>query len=134
MEAAMEAYVAEHTMEEVEAVMQENQIPCQRVYELEDCISDPHWKARETITEWDDPMLGHVTGLGLINKFKNNPSKIWRGAPLFGMDNRDILRDLGYTDEEIDGLYAKGITNEFDRDTTIKRYRLKEVIPHMKDE
>ena len=134
MEAAMEKYVSEHTMEEVEAVMQENQIPCQRVYELEDCISDPHWIARETITEWDDPMLGHVTGLGLINKFKNNPSKIWRGAPLFGMDNRDILRDLGYTDEEIDGLYEKGITNEFDRETTIKRYRLKEVIPHMKDE
>lgn len=132
MEAAMEKFVSEHTMEEVEAIMQENQIPCQRVYELEDCLNDPHWQARETITEWDDPMMGRVKGLGLINKFKNNPSKIWRGAPLFGMDNKDILRDLGYSDEEIKELYDKKITREFDLETTIKRYRLDQVIPHMR--
>lgn len=132
MEKAMEKYVSEHTMEEVEAEMQAHQIPCQRVYELEDCLNDPHWKARGTITEWDDPMMGHITGLGLINKFKRNPSEIWRGAPLFGMDNRDILKDLGYDDAKIDELYEQGIVNEFDLDTTIKRYRLDEVIPHMR--
>lgn len=131
MEKAMEQYVSEHTMEEVEAEMQANQIPCQRVYELEDCLNDPHWKARGTITEWDDPMMGHVTGLGLINKFKNNPSEIWRGAPLFGMDNKDILKDLGYSEDEITKLYEKGITTEFDLEKTIKRYRLDEIVPHM---
>lgn len=132
MEAAIEKFVSEHTMEEVEAIMQANQIPCQRVYELEDCLNDPHWKARESVMEWDDPMMGRVTGLGLMNKFKNNPSKIWRGSPLFGMDNKDILKDLGYSDEEIKELYEKGITKEFDLETTIKRYRLNEVIPHMR--
>lgn len=84
--------------------------------------------------EWDDPMLGHVTGLGLLSKFKNHPSEIWRGAPLFGMDNRDILTDLGYSKEEIDDYYSRGILNEFDRETTIKRYRLREVMPHMRKE
>lgn len=132
MEAAVEKFVSEHTMEEVESIMQANQIPCQRVYDLQDCLDDPHWQARETVTEWDDPMMGRVKGLGLINKFKNNPSQIWRGAPLFGMDNRDILRDLGYSDEEIQNLYDKGITKEYDLETTIKRYRLDEVIPHMR--
>lgn len=132
MEAAMEKFVSEHNMEEVETIMQANQIPCQRVYELEDCLNDPHWKARESVMEWDDPMMGRVTGLGLMNKFKNNPSEIWRGSPLFGMDNKDILRDLGYSDEEIKELYEKGITREFDLETTIKRYRLNEVIPHMR--
>lgn len=132
MEAAMEKFVSEHSMEEVEAIMQANQIPCQRVYDLEDCLNDPHWKARESVMEWDDPMMGRVTGLGLMNKFKNNPSEIWRGSPLFGMDNKDILRDLGYSDEEIKEMYEKGITREFDLETTIKRYRLNEVIPHMR--
>jgi L-carnitine CoA-transferase/bile acid-CoA hydrolase len=132
MEAAIEKFVSEHTMEEVEAIMQANQIPCQRVYELEDCLNDPHWKARQSVMEWDDPMMGRVTGLGLMNKFKNNPSEIWRGSPLFGMDNKDILRDLGYSDEEVKELYEKGITREFDLETTIKRYRLNEVIPHMR--
>lgn len=132
MEAAMEKFVSEHSMEEVETIMQANQIPCQRVYDLEDCLNDPHWKARESVMEWDDPMMGRVTGLGLMNKFKNNPSEIWRGSPLFGMDNKDILRDLGYSDEEIKEMYEKGITREFDLETTIKRYRLNEVIPHMR--
>lgn len=132
MEAAMEKFVSEHTMEEVEAIMQANQIPCQRVYDLEDCLNDPHWKARGSVMEWDDPMMGRVTGLGLMNKFKNNPSEIWRGSPLFGMDNKDILRDLGYSDDEIKEMYEKGITREFDLETTIKRYRLNEVIPHMR--
>ena len=109
-----------------------HQIPCQKVYELEDCAADPQWQARETLTEWDDPMFGHVKGLGLLSKFKRNPSQIWRGAPLFGMDNRDILHDLGYTDEQIQDYYDRGIVNEFDLETTIKRYRLREVIPHMR--
>ena len=39
MEKAMEAYVAERTMPEVEKAMQEAQIPCQRVYDLEDCLN-----------------------------------------------------------------------------------------------
>ena len=108
------------------------QIPNQRVYELEDCAADPQWQARETITEWDDPMLGHVKGLGFTSKFKRNPSELWRGAPLFGMDNRDILRDLGYTDEQVQDFYDRGIVGEFDLETTIKRYRLREVIPHMR--
>src|SRR5699024_6926533 len=107
-------------------------IPCQRVYELEDCLNDPHWIARESVMEWDDPMMGQIRGLGLMNKFKNNPSKIWRGAPLFGMDNTDILKDLGYSDEDIKEFDEKGVTNEFDLDTTKKRYRLEEVVPHMR--
>nr|WP_315025305.1 bile acid CoA-transferase BaiF [uncultured Aminipila sp.] len=132
LEAAMEKFVSEHTMEEVEKIMTDNQIPCQRVYELEDCLNDPHWQARESVVEWDDPMLGKVTGLGLMNKFKNNPSQIWRGAPLFGMDNKSILKDLGYSEEDIKELYEKGVTKEFDLATTIKRYRLEEVMPHMR--
>lgn len=133
LERAMEKFVSEHTMEEVEKIMIENQIPCQRVYELEDCVNDPHWQVRQSIMTWDDPMMGRVTGLGLMSKFKNNPSEIWRGAPLFGMDNRDILSDLGYTEEQVNEMYEKGIVKEFDLETTIKRYRLREVIPHMRE-
>lgn len=132
LEKAMQEYVSTHTVDEVEAAMMAAQIPNQRVYELEDCAADPQWQARETLTEWDDPMLGHVKGLGFTSKFKRNPSELWRGAPLFGMDNRDILRDLGYTDEQVQDFYDRGIVGEFDLETTIKRYRLREVIPHMR--
>ena len=29
-------------------------------------------------------------------------------APCFGEHNREVLKDFGYTDEEIDALYKKG--------------------------
>ena len=76
----MEKFVSEHTGDEVEKIMLENQIPCQKVYTLKDCAKDPHWKARDIFVEWDDPMMGRVKGLGIINKWKNNPGEIKWGA------------------------------------------------------
>lgn len=54
LEAAMEKFVSEHTVDEVEKIMLENQIPCQKVYSFKDCSEDPQWKAREVFAEWDD--------------------------------------------------------------------------------
>lgn len=134
LETALEKYCSEHDAAEVEAVFQKNQIPCQRVYGLEDCEADPHWKAREVFTEWDDPAVGHVKGLGLTHKFKNDPGQIWRGAPLFGTDNEDILSELGYTPEEIKSLYKKHVLGKMDRDQYVARYRLEQVIPRIAKE
>ena len=69
-------------MEEVEAEMQAHQI-CQRVYELEDCPERSSLGARELAMERDDLTMGHITGLGLINKFFEKLPKFRRG-PLLG--------------------------------------------------
>ena len=49
-----------------------------------------------------------MKGIGITNRFKNNPSRIVASAPCFGEHNREVLKDFGYTDEEIDALYKKG--------------------------
>ena len=41
--------------------------------------------------------------------FQKNPSKIWRGTPIFGMDNEDLLEEIGYTKEQIETLKEKGV-------------------------
>ena len=53
--------------------------------------------------------------IGLM-RFYSNPIHfdgetipIRRGAPLLGEDTTDVLRDLGYTQSEIDKLYADGV-------------------------
>lgn len=132
LEEAMAKFVAEHTVDEVEEIMVTNQIPCQKAYTLEDCTKDPHWAAREVFIEWEDQMMGPVKGLGMINKFKNHPSELVWGAPLFGQNNSNILADLGYSAEQIADFAAKGVTGEFDLDYTRTRYRLAEYFPHMK--
>ncbi|MEA4817772.1 MAG: bile acid CoA-transferase BaiF, partial [[Clostridium] scindens] len=133
LEAAMEKFVSEHTVDEVEKIMLENQIPCQKVYTLKDCAKDPHWKARDIFVEWDDPMMGRVKGLGIINKWKNNPGEIKWGAPLFGENNEEVLKDLGYTEEEIEDFAKRGITASFDFDQTYEIYKLEELFPHYRE-
>ncbi|WP_101721437.1 CoA transferase [Eggerthella timonensis] len=117
---AVADYCAAHDSQEVEAVMKEKKIPCQRVYTLEDCENDPHFQAREVFTEWEDPIFGKLKGIGLINKFKVNPAQIWRGAPLFGNDNDDILGELGFSEDEIKALYDGGTIKQWDRDESIR--------------
>lgn len=129
----MEKFVSEHTVDEVEKIMLENQIPCQKVYSLKDCSEDPQWKAREVFAEWDDPMMGKVKGLGIVNKWKNNPGEIKWGSPLFGENNAEVLRDLGYTDEEIEDFAKRGITASFDWKQTYDIYKLEQLFPHYRE-
>ena len=56
----------------------------------------------------DDQCFGKMKGIGVTNIFKKNPSQIVASAPCFGEHNREVLKDFGYTDEEIDALYKKG--------------------------
>ena len=42
----------------------------------------------------------------------NRPGQVWRGAPSLGMDNEEILGELGFSAEEIEKLYADGVINK----------------------
>ena len=54
-------------------------------------------------------------GCTAVPRFKNNPQQIWRGCPSQGMDNEDVLADIGIVDEKrIESLYEKGILRKSD--------------------
>ena len=101
-------FCAEHTCDEIEEIFNKAGIPCQRAYGPADIEKDPQYEARENIVEWDDQCFGKMKGIGVTNIFKKNPSQIVASAPCFGEHNREVLKDFGYTDEEIDALYKKG--------------------------
>lgn len=42
-------------------------------------------------------------------RFDNEPLHIRRGTPLLGQDTESVLKDLGYSDAEIQKLYADGV-------------------------
>jgi crotonobetainyl-CoA:carnitine CoA-transferase CaiB-like acyl-CoA transferase len=109
LEKAIKDYCDTHTGLEVEQGFMTVGVPCNRVYNFEMAVNDPHYQAREVFTEWDDPKLGKVKGVNIIPKFEKNPGKIWRGSPLYGWDNDDILGELGYNQEQIAELYEKKI-------------------------
>jgi L-carnitine CoA-transferase len=87
----------------------DNGVPCSIILNVEMAEKNSHYIAREVFTEWEDPQYGKVKGVNIYPKFKKNPGKIWRCAPLYGQDNSDVLKEFGYTQERIDELYEKGV-------------------------
>lgn len=108
--AAVDTFFASHTANEICKIFDEAGVPCSPVMTYEMMLSNPQYVARETITEWYDPMSNStVKGCNCIPKFKNNPSQIFRGGASYGADTKDILSELGFEQADIENYYATNI-------------------------
>lgn len=110
LEAAMESYFSNHAAEDAEREMLESGVPCSRIYTFDMAEKDPHYIARESFTAWkssyDD---GIIRGVNVVPRMKNNPGRIWRGMPLVGADNEDILNEAGVSPDVIAAMYDSGL-------------------------
>lgn len=113
-DAAIEKYCSEHTAAEVEKAVSDAGIPCSVVMSYKMMENHPHYLARNTWVEWETVDGRTMKGCAAVPQFKNNPSEIWRGCPAQGMDNEDILTELGFTDDKIVKLYEDGIIRKTD--------------------
>lgn len=83
-------------------------VPAGPVLQIGQMHTDPQALAREMIVETVHPTAGRVKGIGLPVKFSETPGGVRRAAPLFGQNTREVLRDYGFSDAEIDELAARG--------------------------
>ena len=125
-EKLMEEFFAARTAAELEKIFDDAGIPNQRAYGPNDILADPQFEARENIVEWEDTVYGPMKGIGITNRFTKNPSKIVASAPCLGEHNREIFKLWGFSDADIDDMYAKGEVATWDAATTAKVKLLKE--------
>jgi crotonobetainyl-CoA:carnitine CoA-transferase CaiB-like acyl-CoA transferase len=78
-------------------------------------FEDPKNHESQRLTTFEDPIGGRTTNIGLLVDFSETPGKYW-GPPVFiGEFTREIMRDVGYDDEQIDKLSAQGSVTERSR-------------------
>ena len=109
LEAKLDEFFSSRTAAEAERELLDAGVSCSMIMNYAMAVNNPQYKAREVFVEWEEPVHHKkLKGVGVFPKFKNNPGKVWRGLPSVGMDNEDVLLDIGYTQEQIDALYQCG--------------------------
>lgn len=109
---AMTEYCAQHASNEVQRIMMERGIPAQKVNTMEDLEHDPHAIARNLFDEWTAFNGDTIRSVRPVPVFKRNPTQFWRAAPWWGMDNEEILGQLGYSDDDIAALYEGKVISQ----------------------
>ena len=76
---------------------------------IAELFDDPQILERELFTEMEHPVAGKIKQIGFPVKFSNTPGEITRHAPLLGEHTDELLRSIGYTEEEIASLKKSGV-------------------------
>jgi len=84
-------------------------VPAGPVLDVVQMHADPQTRAREMVVEVPHGRLGSVQTIGTPVKFSATPSGVKRGAPVLGEHTREVLREHGYADADIDALAAAGV-------------------------
>jgi CoA:oxalate CoA-transferase len=84
-------------------------VPCGRVLGLQDVFSDPQVLDQEMVLSREHPGHGTVRMLGFPIKFAEAPCRLRRPAPEAGADSDAVLREFGYSTDEIAALRGAGI-------------------------
>jgi formyl-CoA transferase len=84
-------------------------VPCAPIQNYEQVFNDEHLLAREYFWDGPHPTLGSVRQLGSPMRFSKTPTRREKAGPLFGEDTEPVLRELGYSEADVDRLVEAGV-------------------------
>jgi crotonobetainyl-CoA:carnitine CoA-transferase CaiB-like acyl-CoA transferase len=98
------------TTDEWIPILQELDIPAARISSLDDLFADPHLAAVNLLSQATHPTEGEIMLANLPFRFSETPASVSRLQPKFGQHSQEILREAGFSDDEVQKLLASGST------------------------
>jgi len=112
---AMNNVLATRTNAEWIAAFDAAGVPVGPVHTIGEALEHPQTISREMVVPLTHPQAGATRALGCPVHFSRTPTRITRPAPMLGEHTRELLREYGYDDAEIDALVADGVVESIDR-------------------
>jgi len=109
----IEKWLADKTKYEAIDNLRKYEIPCGPVLSMKDIANDPDLRASRSIVEIDHKQRGKYLTVGSPIKFSDFVPEI-TSSPLLGEHTDEVLAELGYDNEQIADLHARGVVRGAD--------------------
>jgi crotonobetainyl-CoA:carnitine CoA-transferase CaiB-like acyl-CoA transferase len=103
------AFIGERTQKDCLEFFAQASVTVGPVYDMADVEKDPHFHARQIVVELPDASLGTVPVHNISPRLMDTPGRFRRAAPELGEHTREVLKEAGYSEAEIEELIATGV-------------------------
>ncbi|MGD9529174.1 CaiB/BaiF CoA transferase family protein [Pseudonocardia sp.] len=111
-------------------ILPAHQVPCAPAMRRRDVIHHPQVLASGILLESEHPAAGPLRQTRTAARFEGTVPDPPRGAPLIGQHNVEVLREVGYSDDEIDALVASGAVGAEHHDAAPEGVAGLSAVPH----
>ena len=109
IDGAIQAWCDTQTIDSALSVLQAADVPVGKIYSVRDMLSDPQFLARNMFEQHHFEDGTAVKVPAITPKMSETPGMTQWLGPKLGEHNDEILRDLGYTDEQMTEFANKNI-------------------------
>ena len=104
------AWTRERSLDDLLVLLEDNGVPCGRIFSAPDMLTDPQYAAREAIVETDHAVFGKVKMQNVFPKLSETPGAVRWPGPALGEHTVAVLgEELGMSAEKIAALRADGV-------------------------
>jgi len=109
IDGAIEAWTQTRTVAEILEILGKAKVPAGKVYTAKDIDEDPHYRARDMILRQVAREGYELDVPGIVPKLLGTPGNVRSSAPRLGEDTDAVLRESGFSDEDIAALRSRGV-------------------------
>ena len=102
-------WCSKRTAEEISELLQSKDIPASPVFSPLLLVKDPHIQDRKLFIEVFHKLKKYHLTTRPSWRMQRRTDLPQNSGPCFGQHNEEVLKDLGYSDEEIDTMYKKEV-------------------------